>query len=385
MGADLAIAILGAGIGGLTLAARLQENGIPCRVFEQAEQLGEVGAGIGLWSNATRCLAEIGIGESFWSRHGCEVFHAEIASASGRVLSRCDVRPVVAKIGFGSYVVHRADLHRALADKVAPDSIGTGKQLVELENRNDRVALRFSDGTEHSASIAIGADGLHSQVRASLFGKEPPRYSGQTCYRGIAEMKMEERHVLREIQGRGPRAAVIPLDDGRVYWWTTENTPEGGSRIAEAEKAHLLSLFDGWAFDVPEAIEATTADAILRNDLYDRPPLDRWGIGRVVLLGDAAHPTTPNLGQGACMAIEDAFSLGTLLAGAGHYQEAFSRYEQLRKSHCESIVEASRRFGWIGGWSHPVAVRFREVMMASTPEFVVRRTMERNISPARLS
>lgn len=379
------IAILGAGIGGLTLAARLQSKGIPCRVYEQAPVLGEVGAGIGLWSNATRSLAEIGIGNSFWSAHGCEVRFAEIASASGRVLSRCDVRPVVEKLGSGSYVVHRADLHRAIAERVSPQSIELGKRLMRFEERESGVQLEFADGTEASAAIAIGADGLNSQVRSSLFGDHAPHYAGQTCYRGIAVSDVEERHVLREIQGHGPRASVIPLDDQRVYWWTTENAPEGGSQSPEDEKAHLLSLFKDWAFGVPEAIAATPADAILRNDLYDRPPLPTWSRGCITLLGDAAHPTTPNLGQGACMAIEDAHCLGTLLAESSNPADAFSRYEAIRKRHCEGVVKASRRFGWIGGWSHPLAVRLRELIMATTPEFAIRRSLEKNITPSRLS
>ncbi|MEC5128717.1 FAD-dependent monooxygenase [Verrucomicrobiales bacterium BCK34] len=384
MDADPDIVILGAGIGGLTLAAHLQSKGIRCRIYEQAEQLGEVGAGIGLWSNAVSCLEQIGIDETFWSTRGCEIFQAEIASSSGKVLSRCDVRPVVEKIGTGSFVVHRGDLHRAIAQQVAPDSIQTGKQLVDLKILDDGVRLRFADGAEETAGIAVGADGLRSQTRASLFGEIPPRYSGQTCYRGIAKKKIGERHVLREIQGRGPRAAVIPLDDERVYWWTTENTPESGNRPPHEEKSHLLSLYDDWAFGVADVIEATPAESILRNDLYDRPPLPTWSRGPVTLLGDAAHPTTPNLGQGACMAIEDAFFLGTLLADSGKPATAFSQYEKLRKSHCESIVKASRRFGWIGGWSHPLAVGLREMMMASTPEFMVRKTMEKNLTPAPL-
>ncbi|MFC7337913.1 FAD-dependent monooxygenase [Haloferula chungangensis] len=379
---DSEIAIIGAGIGGLSLAAELQLRGVPFQIYEQAEQLGEVGAGIGLWSNATRCLSKIGIDDDFWTKHGCEVHKAEIANPAGRVLSHCDVRPIVAKLEAGSYIVHRADLHRALAEKVSSDSLSLRKSLVNLEAREDRAWLRFSDGSEASATIVVGADGLRSRVRSAVFGNQAPRYAGQTCYRGIADLRVKERHVLREIQGDGPRAAVIPLDDRRVYWWTTENVPEGGVRSSADEKSHLLRLYESWSFGVADAIEATPADAILRNDLYDRPPLTSWSKGPVVLLGDAAHPTTPNLGQGACMAIEDAHVLACLIAECGDPADAFSRYQSVRKARCEAIVKESRRFGWIGGWSSPMAVRLREAMMALTPEFVVRRTLEKNIRPS---
>ena len=374
------IAIIGAGIGGLTLAARLEREKIPYRVYEKAPVLGEVGAGLGLWSNAVLCLEKVGVDGDFWSRSGCEVFRAEMANAEGKILSSCDVRPVAEKVGASSFVVHRADLHGAIYGQINPESVVTGKKLSGMEEKENGVLLRFSDGSTASASMVVGADGLRSQVRAQTFGDEPPRYSGQTCYRGIARLNIEERHALREIQGRGLRAAVIPLDDERVYWWTTENVTEGGRREPRKEKEYLLSNFADWAFGVPEAIEATDAEAILRNDLYDRPPLPTWSKGRVTLLGDAAHPTTPNLGQGACMAIEDGFVLGGLL-GEKFDAEAFSEYESLRKDRCEAIVKESRRFGWIGGWENPAAVKIREFLLATTPETFVRKSMEKHIAP----
>ncbi len=376
---ETSIAILGAGIGGLSLAAALQRAGLSFRVYEQAESLGEVGAGLGLWSNATRCLESVGIDSEFWSRFGCEVHIAEVGTPAGKVLSRCAVRPIAEKVGAGSYVVHRADLHTALAKRVERDSISLSKQLTGLSQSDDGVVLRFADGTEEQADLAVGADGLKSRVRAELFGDEPPLYAGQTCYRGIAELTIKDRHVLREIQGAGLRAAVIPLDDNRVYWWATENVPPGGKRSPVGEREHLLKAFADWAFHVPEAIEATGAGAILRNDLYDRPPLTSWSKGHVTLLGDAAHPTTPNLGQGACMAIEDAFVLGQLLAKSAT-ATSFAEYEQRRKARCEAIVKESRRFGWVGGWSNPLAVGLRETLIKLMPESAMRRSMEKHIA-----
>ncbi|MDF1815643.1 MAG: FAD-dependent monooxygenase [Verrucomicrobiales bacterium] len=372
------IAIIGAGIGGLTLAAFLQKQGLKFRVFEQAEKLGEVGAGIGLWANATNCLEQIGIDDRFWSTTGCEVHKAEIANPQRKVLSKCDVTSVTEKMGTGSFVVHRADLHNALSSLIDSAAIIPCKRLFSLEQESEGVTLYFNDGSEERSDLVIGADGLRSKVRSELFGEKEPVYSGQTCYRGIANLFIPERHVLREIQGQGLRAAVIPLDDQRVYWWATENVPEGTNREPGTIKEHLLSRFEGWAFNVPEAIAATDAGAILQNDLYDRPPLPTWSKGSATLLGDAAHPTTPNLGQGACMAIEDGCFLGKRL-GKDDVTEVFSLYEKARKARCESIVKESRRFGWIGGWQNPLAVRLRETIYAATPESVMRRTMEKHM------
>ncbi|MDF1825354.1 MAG: FAD-dependent monooxygenase [Verrucomicrobiales bacterium] len=378
------IAIIGAGIGGLTLAAALQRTGHRVKIFEKAPKLGEVGSGVGLWSNAIACLNTIGIEETFWKKFGCEVHSAEIAEPGGKVLSRCDVRPLTEKIGHGAYVVHRADLHRALLGKVDPDSISTGLSCTGLNQQKDgKVRLDLSDGLERRFDMVIGCDGLHSAVRASLFGRIHPVYSGQTCYRGVANLNLKERHILREVQGRGIRCAVIPLDDERVYWWAVESAQEGGHHAdPSVQRAHLLALFSGWSFGLPEALEATPAESILRNDLYDRPPLKNWSRGAVTLLGDAAHPTTPNLGQGACMAIEDAYTLSHLLTRyeiSGH-REAFSAYENLRKHRCNRIVSESRRFGWIGGWRSRAAVSLREMILAATPEALVKRSLEKHIS-----
>ncbi|MBX3268749.1 MAG: FAD-dependent monooxygenase [Sandaracinaceae bacterium] len=372
---DDALIIVGAGIGGLTLAAALARDGRRVRVLEQADALGEVGAGVGLWTNAARCLSAIGVPPSLWER-GSEVRCGEIATASGRVVSRVDVAGITSAFGAGSYVVHRAELHAAIASLVDPATVTLGARVSGLEQDADGVTVRLDGGGAVRGALVVGADGLRSAVRAAILGEAAPSYAGETCYRGVCDLGAREPHVLREVQGRGLRCAVCSIGPGRIYWWATRPAPEGEPDVPEERKAALAAWFDGFAFGFPEALEATRPDAILRNDLYDRPPAPSWSAGRVTLLGDAAHPTTPNLGQGACMAIEDAIVLARALAAhPTDHARAFAAYERARMPRTSRIVEQSRRVGRIGGWSSAPLVALRSLAFAATPDFLVDRVM----------
>ncbi len=373
------ILIVGAGIGGLSCAAALARAGFEVRVLEQADALGEVGAGLGLWTNAVRCLTRLGVPEALWER-GCAVRCGEVATHTGTVLSAIDVGRIADVYGAQSYVVHRADLHAALAELVDPSAITVGARCVGLDEDGDGVTVRLADGSEARGSLVVGADGLRSAVRASILGEAPPRYSGETCYRGVADFRAADPHMLREVQGRGLRCAVCALGPSRVYWWATERGPEGHEDDPSARKAHLAAAFEGFAFDFPDALAATDPAAILKNDLYDRPPARSWSRGRVTLLGDAAHPTTPNLGQGACMAIEDAIVLSRALAAhPGDHAAAFAAYERARMPRTSRIVSQSRSMGRIGSMKSPIAVAMRNLAFRLTPGFVMDRAMRAQI------
>jgi len=380
--ADDAILVVGAGIGGLSLAAGLTKAGLPCRVFERAPALGEVGAGLGLWTNAIRALETLGIPHHSLAARSSAVKTGEAGTADGEVLARFDVAKLCEDYGAPSYVVHRGELHATLAAAVDPDAITLGAEAVALTRDDEGVPLRFADGGEARGALAVGADGLWSSVRTALFGEAPPRYAGETCYRGVAAHELgDQQHVLREVQGRGLRCCVTGLGPGRVYWWATERRPAGEQVPVAERKPHLAERFAGFAFGFPEALEATPPAAILQNDLYDRPPIPRWSLGRATLLGDAAHPTTPNLGQGACMAIEDAVVLTRCLVrhGVDAPAAAFDAYEQERRGRCYGIVSQSRTFGRVGSWSNPIAVGLRNLINRATPGWMLEKAMRRQL------
>jgi len=228
------------------------------------------------------------------------------------------------------------------------------------------VSVNFANGQRAQADVVVGADGLHSVVRASLAIPGAIRYAGYTAWRGIAPFRTAGL-LAGETLGHGQRFGLVPIAGDRVYWYATDNVPEGGREDVEAAKTRLAGMFANWHAPIPALIAATEAPAILRNDIYDRDPVDRWGEGRVTLLGDAAHPMTPNLGQGGCQAIEDALVLARCLAEGGAADASLRRYESLRMPRTRFIVNASRRIGRAFQMESPFLCRLRDLALRMTP------------------
>jgi 2-polyprenyl-6-methoxyphenol hydroxylase-like FAD-dependent oxidoreductase len=371
------VVIAGGGIGGLAAAIALLRAGVRVRVLERVAELGEVGAGVGLWTNAIRALDHLGIGEEVRG-FGAPLTIAEVRSARGAMLSRLDLHSVLGEAAAANHIVHRATLHAALAAKLPKEHVTTGAEVVGFRERGNGVEAVLADGEVVHGALLIGADGIRSAVRRALWGDEPLRYSGQTCFRGIARFEVADARVLREVQGAGLRAAVCPLADGRVYWWAAINAPCDEPDEPPLRKAALLQRFHGWPFGVPEAIAATEG-AILRNDLVDRPPRQPWGRARVTLLGDAAHPMLPNLGQGACTALEDAVVLARCVESYGPTARALQAYERTRYARTARIVRESWSFGVPARWSHPFAVGARETIVRALPTSILARSIRAHI------
>ncbi|HQR80987.1 MAG TPA: FAD-dependent monooxygenase, partial [Actinomycetota bacterium] len=355
----------------------LQRVGLPARVYEQAPEIGAVGAGIGLWPGALQSLREIGVAQWFWELPVCPFRWARTATTRGRQLVGFPVAPMTGGLG---YVVRRADLHRALLEPLDPEAVLTGKRLVTLVQDADGVALGFADGTTAHAGLVIGADGLRSVVREAVLGRQEPRYSGETAYRGMAAISVADPGLMCEMQGGGRRGAVHPVSADHVYWWSTRRAPRDGVESPEQRKGALLEALARWAGGLPEAIEATPAQEILQNDLYDRDPVAGWSSGRVTLLGDAAHPTTPNLGLGGCMAIEDALVLARALRQTSAYGPAFAQYEFERHTRTAQVVRVSRWMGRTGSLRNPLAVAAWRGATAATPARVAAGMLTRQVT-----
>ena len=245
----------------------------------------------------------------------------------------------------------------------------TGKELVGFEQTCDGVHAFFADETEERGAVLVGADGLRSRVRGRLFGDERPRYAGYTSWRGVApESELVPVGGGFESWGRGRRFGCAHVGGGRVYWFATRNAPEGEDDGPAGSRATLLETFRGWHEPVEPLIRATEEDAILRTDIYDRDPLGKiWGEGRTSLLGDAAHPMTPNLGQGACQAIEDTVVLARCLRESDEAAGALRRYEAQRSDRTAAIVRRSRCIGWVGQLENPFLCRLRERTLKLIP------------------
>lgn len=335
--------VIGAGIGGLTTALALKQKGIDVDVYERSPVLTDVGAGISLWPNALKALYQLGLrpaldGVSFVSMDGA------VRNSDGTVLSRTTADQFIARLGLPVVVFHRADLLAVLVDAARDIAIHTGHEARDVEQDADGVTVRFANGAGARGDVLIGADGLRSVVRDRLGVPGALKYSGYTAWRGIAPFETAGL-MAGETLGSGQRFGLAPIHGNRVYWYATDNVNEGQREPPIETKTRLTRLFGDWHQPIPELIRSTAEDTILRNDIYDRDPVERWGSGRITLLGDAAHPMTPNLGQGACQAIEDALVLSHLLSTGPDVPSSLRRYESERIPRTRSIVNASRRVG----------------------------------------
>ncbi len=357
--------IIGAGIGGLTTGIALQQAGYDVKIFERANAIREIGAGLSIWTNAVLVLQQLGLGEALQSI-SIPLTSVSFYTPQGKLLTGHDLKPLQEKFGAASVMIHRADLQKLLLDTLGQDRIQLYSECSGFTQNEPGVQAKFSDGWLTQGDILIGADGLHSVVRAQLFGKIKPRYAGYPAWRGVTQF---EHSFLTpgkafETWGRGVRFGAAPLSQGRVYWYITANMPEGSSKKSRRE---LQELCEGWHPPIQSIIQATAESVILQNDIYDRDPLPRWGNGLVTLLGDAAHPTTPNMGQGACQAIEDALILSKCLRNAEDKAAALRSYEALRIPHTNAIVKQSRRIGTLGNLSNPLICWLRDLAMRYMP------------------
>jgi 2-polyprenyl-6-methoxyphenol hydroxylase-like FAD-dependent oxidoreductase len=358
------VIIVGGGIGGITAAIALKQQGIDVEVYERAAELKEVGAGVSLWPNALKALHQLGMKDrldsmSFVSQH------AGVRRATGAILSRTSAHEFVRRFGLPMTVFHRAELLNALLQAAHDVPIHRAHECQDIEHHADGVTVHFTNGTTANGDLLVGADGLRSVVRERLQVPGALRYAGCTAWRGIAPFETAGL-IGGETLGCGQTFGLGSITNNRVYWYATAHAPAGQREAPAAAKARLVDVYAAWHQPIPAIIEATDAATILRNDIYDRDPVDQWGAGRVTLLGDAAHPMTPNLGQGACQAIEDALVLARCIAD-GSGAASLRRYESERIPRTASMVTGSRRVGQIGHIQAPALCRLRDLALRLTP------------------
>jgi 2-polyprenyl-6-methoxyphenol hydroxylase-like FAD-dependent oxidoreductase len=363
--------VIGGGIGGLAAAAGMSAAGWRVTVLEQAPRFEPVGAGIALAPNAVRALDWLGIGDAL---RECSVATgaAGLRTVSGRWLLRTTVEQLTARQGVPAYTLHRADLHRMLADAAARADLRTGHRVTGLVDGPDRAEVRFvADGQPRAAAadLVVAADGLHSVTRRALFPDHPgPSYAGYVTWRGVVPADAAPAGVAGIFQtlGCGEGFGVAPLADGRVYWFAGRTAPEGS--YAGDDLAAVAGWFAGWHDPIPAVLAATPPAALLRHDTYHlATPLPSYVSGRVVLLGDAAHAMTPDLGQGACQALEDAVVLTAQVAGSADLTAAVAGYDQARRQRTQDLVRASARAGRPLNTRNRLAARLRDLVVWTLP------------------
>jgi salicylate hydroxylase len=346
----LRAAVVGGGLGGMAAAVGLARAGIDVQVYEQAQRLTEVGAGVSMAPNGLRMAERLGIGE------GVERLGARYATAQ---LLLSDGRPVRHEPGEfvqpGRTVgIHRADLLALLAGQLGPGTVRTGHQCTAFSQDDGSATVGFADGTTATADVVIGADGIHSVLQGFVGTPAEPVFSGVVAYRGL--VPRPDAHppdALRIWTGEGQHFLAFPVRAGQLLNYVGFVPSDASVReswSAPGDPAALAGHFAGWDPAVGQIIAAISAPggSGFRWAMYDRAPLPRWSRGRLTLLGDAAHPMLPHLAQGANQALEDAVALATLLgtcAGPADVPQALTTYEELRRDRTARIQSGSRRTG----------------------------------------
>lgn len=310
-----------------------------------------MGSGLTLWGNAVAVLRALGLGDAL-QEVGVVSTRFEVQDHRGATLSRADLALLGQRLGAPNLCVHRTDLLGLLLDALGRERVECGRRVVGLDRARGHggVQARFEGGAVEEGVALVGADGLGSAVRAALHGPADPVYRGYTCWRGVVDLDPPALPpgLVREVWGPGRRVGLNRCRPGQVFVYATCNRPAGQPDPPGGRQAELRALFEGWPDPVPAVFEALGDATILRHDIVDRPVLRRWGRGPVTLLGDAAHPMTPNWGQGACQAIEDAWVLGQELGRGGDATLALRRYEARRTHRANRLVVESRRVGQVG-------------------------------------
>lgn len=374
------VIVVGAGIGGLTAAVALRRSGWRVEVYERSAELGEVGAAVLMAPNAVKTLRTLGLGPAL-DEAACSLDGFESRARGGRRLTGVTAEVLRQRYGAGLHNVHRAVLHRILRAELPEASIHTGRTAVTVGTGEGGASVSF-DGpagrVSRDADLVVVADGVGSRLRGLLFPDYVgAAYAGYTVWRGLVPAERTQGEDiparLSETWGLGARFGIAPIGDGRTYWYAFETAAPGVTHLHSA--AALATRFTGWHAPIPTLIAATPDESLIRGDVYYLPePLPGFTKGRVVLLGDAAHAVTPDIGQGACLAIEDGVVLAAMLAREG-VPAALRSYDLARRPRTQALARQSGKIGRLLMNPHRIAAGVRDVSVSLLPPSVAMKTI----------
>jgi 2-polyprenyl-6-methoxyphenol hydroxylase-like FAD-dependent oxidoreductase len=362
-------AIVGGGIGGLTLGIALQRKGFNVTIYESAPSVKPLGAGLTLAGNAVKALVQIGIAEPIL-KAGKIMEAMVIKDQKGNILTQTNAEHLSKKFGvINSFSIHRADLQNILINQLQPGTLQLGKHILDFNQTSSGVMLYLDDGSSISSDYLIACDGIHSPIRKKLLPQSRTRYSGYTAWRAVINEIPENVNLneTTETWGQGSRFGIVPLTDNRLYWFATVNAKQNDDTLRSFKIPDLLSYFGNYHAPVSDILKKTKNEQLIWGDIIDLKPIKKFAFGKVVLAGDAAHATTPNMGQGACMAIEDAAVLSNCIEEYTVVEEAFQKFEEKRISRTTKIVNNSWTIGKIAQLENGLLTGMRNTLIKLTP------------------
>ena len=361
------IAVVGAGIGGLTVAALLQEHGHEVKVFEKNQELSEVGAGIGIGGNVIDKLHNHDLAKGI-KNAGQIIDTLAIADNSCTALSKIKLKRNTINL-----TLERQSLLETIQSYVQSSSIYTGYQVLSIENEANKVTVHFEKHEAETFDLCIGADGLHSSVRASVAPNTKVNYQGYTVFRGLVnDVQLKDANTATEYWSKQGRVGIVPLLNNKVYWFIAINAKIHNTEYQTYGKPHLQARFNNFPNEVREVLDKQSETGILLHNIYDLKPLKTFVYNRTVLLGDAAHATTPNLGQGAGQAMEDAIVLANCLE-TYDFDQALERYDKLRVKHTKKIIKKSRKIGKVAQSTQRLFIKVRNAIAKRIPNSLLAR------------
>ena len=338
--------VIGAGMAGLATGIALRQAGYEVEIYEKTRKLRPAGAGISLWSNGIKVLNKLGLGKEV-AAIGGQMNRMEYRNLQGEVLNDVNLIPLMEQVGQRPYPVSRTDLQEMMLNAFGESDVKMGMRCVEVKQDVDSATAIFEDGSTTTGDVVIGADGIHSVVRTYLAGgKIESRYAGYVNWNGIVEASpdLAESDVWVIYVGEGKRASMMPIGGDRFYYFMGCPKPQGTKTPPEEIRAELKETFAGWAQPVQNLIEKLDPEQVNRLEISDIDPLPSLVEGRIALVGDSAHATTPTLGQGGCQAMEDAEVLCRYLITTNiSVEDALKRYEAERKERVAQLVLKARK------------------------------------------
>lgn len=363
------VIIIGGGIAGLSFAACLERIGIDYIICEKAEEFRPVGSGITIAPNAILALRKFGL-DAALLKSGQRIDDGIISDHRFNSLARTGFGELERKFGAPLIGIHRAELQDVLFSFINRSKLLPGRRLIKIDQGEGGVTAHFEGADPVKGDIVVAADGIRSVAREFVSPDAEIRYSGYTSWRGITDDPWNKSFRGRSLEawGFGCRFGMVSIGNDKIYWFAVANSPQGGRDDMNLVRERLANRFAEFHPNVFELINKTDPQNIVRTDISDLPNVKTWSNGRIVLIGDAAHATTPNLGQGGNQAIEDSVCLALQLkTNPRDFPRAFAEYEKLRRLKAARVIRESWNLGKIAHIENKLVGKIRNLAFKLTP------------------